>query len=208
MWRSRTASLGARPALARADRQSASQQGRRASDGSAVARRRAFPPGSHGGAGEGAGRGATCRSSCMPFWTAAIRRPKARAAFSRNSSRISPASPGVRMATVSGRYYAMDRDKRWDRVEKAMTRWSMPQGRGASTMPSRRWMRPMPTMSPTNSCCPRCWAIMPAWRDGDALLFANFRADRAREISARPAGQGLCRLSRATGWSISAPPPG
>src|ERR1700733_13194902 len=27
--------------------------------------------------------------------------------------------PGVRMATVSGRYYAMDRDKRWDRVEKA-----------------------------------------------------------------------------------------
>src|ERR1700679_1277282 len=27
--------------------------------------------------------------------------------------------PGVRMATVSGRYYAMDRDKRWDRVHKA-----------------------------------------------------------------------------------------
>jgi 2,3-bisphosphoglycerate-independent phosphoglycerate mutase len=27
--------------------------------------------------------------------------------------------PGVRLATLSGRYYAMDRDKRWDRVEKA-----------------------------------------------------------------------------------------
>src|ERR1019366_10356884 len=27
--------------------------------------------------------------------------------------------PGVRMATLSGRYYAMDRDKRWDRVQKA-----------------------------------------------------------------------------------------
>ena len=26
---------------------------------------------------------------------------------------------GVRIATVSGRYYAMDRDKRWDRVAKA-----------------------------------------------------------------------------------------
>ncbi len=29
------------------------------------------------------------------------------------------AFPNVKIATVSGRYYAMDRDKRWDRVEKA-----------------------------------------------------------------------------------------
>ena len=35
---------------------------------------------------------------------------------------------------------------------------------GASTMPSRRWTHPMPKTSPTNSCCPACWAIMPACR--------------------------------------------
>ena len=40
--------------------------------------------------------------------------------FARRSSGSDVAGlPGVRIATVSGRYYAMDRDKRWDRVEKA-----------------------------------------------------------------------------------------
>ena len=37
--------------------------------------------------------------------------------------------------------------------------------------------------SPTNSSCPASWADYAGANDGDALLFANFRADRAREIS-------------------------
>ena len=45
--------------------------------------------------------------------------PKAAAATSKISSRTLPGSSELRIATVCGRYYAMDRDKRWDRVEKA-----------------------------------------------------------------------------------------
>ena len=90
--------------------------------------------------------------------------------------------PGVRLATLSGRYYAMDRDKRWDRVEKAMPRWWMPtRRRFDDALP--RWMRPMPKMSPMNSCVPAVLGDYAGMADGDAMLFANFRADRAREIS-------------------------
>ena len=37
-------------------------------------------------------------------------------------------------------------------------------------------------------------------QDGDALLFANFRADRAREISHRPAGHGFRRICTRSAW--------
>ncbi len=58
-----------------------------------------------------------CRCWCTPSPTAATRR---RARPARISRRFQAALPeGVRIATVSGRYYAMDRDKRWDRVGKA-----------------------------------------------------------------------------------------
>ena len=45
--------------------------------------------------------------------------------------------------------------------------------------------------------CPACWAIMRAWQDGDALLFANFRADRAREISTALLDPGFDGFKRA-----------
>ena len=44
---------------------------------------------------------------------------------------------GVRIATVSGRYYAMDRDKRWDRVEKCYAALVDADRRGVLTMPSQ-----------------------------------------------------------------------
>ena len=48
-----------------------------------------------------------------------------------------------KIATVMGRYYAMDRDNRWDRVEKAYD--AMVYGEGASSTPTR-WM---PCRTPT-----------------------------------------------------------
>ena len=54
----------------------------------------------------------------MPFWTAATRRPKAPRGFIEKFLNDIEGVAGVRLATFSGRYYAMDRDKRWDRVEK------------------------------------------------------------------------------------------
>ncbi len=89
--------------------------------------------------------------------------------------------PGVSIATVSGRYYAMDRDKRWDRVAKAYS--AIVEGEG-------------PHFADAAAVVANAYAdkifdefIVPAvigdyrgMRDGDGVLCFNFRADRVREI--------------------------
>jgi 2,3-bisphosphoglycerate-independent phosphoglycerate mutase len=89
---------------------------------------------------------------------------------------------GVRLATVSGRYYAMDRDKRWDRVEKAYA--AMVDAAG------RRFDDVFAALDASYAEGINDEFLVPAvlgdyagMADGDSLLFANFRADRAREIS-------------------------
>ena len=55
----------------------------------------------------------------MPLWTAAMCRPTSGKGFIEELE-AKMAEIGVgKIATVTGRYYAMDRDNRWDRVEKA-----------------------------------------------------------------------------------------
>jgi len=90
--------------------------------------------------------------------------------------------PGVRMASVSGRYYAMDRDKRWDRVEKAYD--AMVSAQGA------RFANAFAAVEASYAENVGDEFVLPCVigdyagaQDGDAMLFANFRADRAREIS-------------------------
>ena len=87
------------------------------------------------------------------------------------------------MATLSGRYYAMDRDKRWDRVEKAYD--AMVDASGAA-----RFDDVFAALDASYADNVTDEFVVPAvlgdyagMADGDALLFANFRADRAREIS-------------------------
>ena len=60
-----------------------------------------------------------CPSSCMPSSTDATRRRKSALGFVEKFEQMHRRLAGVRIATVSGRYYAMDRDKRWDRVKLA-----------------------------------------------------------------------------------------
>jgi 2,3-bisphosphoglycerate-independent phosphoglycerate mutase len=89
---------------------------------------------------------------------------------------------GVRMATVSGRYYAMDRDKRWERVAKAYD--AMVDARGAKFSDAHVAVESSYKDGVTDEFVLPCvigdYAGM---ADGDAMIFANFRADRAREIS-------------------------
>nr|WP_320049823.1 2,3-bisphosphoglycerate-independent phosphoglycerate mutase [uncultured Desulfuromonas sp.] len=87
-----------------------------------------------------------------------------------------------KVATISGRFYVMDRDQRWDRVEQAYR--AMVNGQG-ETYPS------------TAAAIEASYAndvgdefVLPclieggkAISDGDGIIFFNFRADRAREIS-------------------------
>jgi 2,3-bisphosphoglycerate-independent phosphoglycerate mutase len=90
------------------------------------------------------------------------------------------------IATVSGRYYAMDRDNRWDRIEKA---WRALVRREGSRFPSAaaaveagyasgvtdEFIEPAVIETPAT----RDGGV----RDGDAVLFFNFRADRARQLT-------------------------
>jgi 2,3-bisphosphoglycerate-independent phosphoglycerate mutase len=87
------------------------------------------------------------------------------------------------IATVSGRYYAMDRDKRWDRVSKAYDCIVDAKGEHAPT--AQAAIEASYTKDVTDEFMLPC-AIgdFVGIKDGDAMLFANFRADRAREICA------------------------
>ncbi len=92
-----------------------------------------------------------------------------------------------KVATVSGRYYAMDRDKRWDRVEKAWR--AMVLGEGAAAEDPVGAVRRSYAQNVTDEF------VVPVvihaggrpvatLQDGDSALFFNFRADRARQLTA------------------------
>jgi 2,3-bisphosphoglycerate-independent phosphoglycerate mutase len=110
---------------------------------------------------------------------------------------------GVRLATLSGRYYAMDRDKRWDRVEKCYAALVDAKGRrfdDAFAALDASYAEKV-TDEFVVPCVLGDYAGM---EDGDALLFANFRADRAREISTALLDKGFEGFGRARMVSFSA----
>jgi 2,3-bisphosphoglycerate-independent phosphoglycerate mutase len=93
--------------------------------------------------------------------------------------------PEAKIATVSGRYYAMDRDKRWDRTEKAYRCLTEGIGNRADSAleairQSYRQNVADEFVLPTaiNSAVPEGLI-----RDGDGVIFFNFRADRARQLT-------------------------
>lgn len=90
----------------------------------------------------------------------------------------------VTLATVTGRYFAMDRDERWERVEKAYR--AIAAGTGEATAPSARAaIEQAYDSDKTDEFVPATSiAGYAGMQDGDGLLMANFRADRAREILA------------------------
>lgn len=92
-------------------------------------------------------------------------------------------TPGARFSTVCGRYYAMDRDNRWDRVERAYraitTRDADHSARSALAALHAAYERG------ENDEFVQAAIIGdgPSVRNGDAVIFINFRADRARELT-------------------------
>jgi len=102
---------------------------------------------------------------------------------------------GVRLATLSGRYYAMDRDKRWDRVEKAYDAIIDASGRrfdDALAALDASYAEAVTDEFVLSSVLGDYAGV----EDGDVLLFANFRADRAREISAALLDKGFEGFTR------------
>jgi 2,3-bisphosphoglycerate-independent phosphoglycerate mutase len=91
--------------------------------------------------------------------------------------------PGARMATVTGRYYAMDRDQRWERVERAWAALVEAQGLPAESA-SEALAAAYERDENDEFVQPTVLENYPGVRSGDAFLFINFRADRARELTA------------------------
>lgn len=88
-----------------------------------------------------------------------------------------------KIATVMGRYYAMDRDKRWERVKVAWDMMVHGEGRRASDPVAAvealytagetdEFLKPQVFGDPADMCV----------RNGDGIFFINFRADRGREL--------------------------
>jgi len=93
---------------------------------------------------------------------------------------------GARIATVVGRYFAMDRDKRWDRVKLAWDAIVHGIGAKKEVLASEAVAEVYDFQNKTDEFMPAMIfteADTQRVRDGDVVLFFNFRADRARELS-------------------------
>jgi 2,3-bisphosphoglycerate-independent phosphoglycerate mutase len=96
-------------------------------------------------------------------------------------------TPGARIATICGRYYAMDRDKRWERTAKA---WSaLVLGEGAAARDPVAAIEASYAAGKTDEFIlpivleDESGAPVARIKDGDAVFIFNFRADRVRQIA-------------------------
>ena len=90
---------------------------------------------------------------------------------------------GARVGTVIGRYFAMDRDSRWDRVERAYK--AMIRGEGQTATDALTAVKQAHAAGETDEFIPP--TVIDGFagaRGGDGFFCLNFRADRAREILA------------------------
>jgi 2,3-bisphosphoglycerate-independent phosphoglycerate mutase len=92
---------------------------------------------------------------------------------------------GAQIVTVIGRYFAMDRDRRWDRTKKAWDAIVLGRGELCHPPPSGA-VKKQYALGKTDEFMPPLifgYANEQRVRDGDSVLFFNFRADRARQLS-------------------------
>jgi len=89
---------------------------------------------------------------------------------------------GGHVATVTGRYFAMDRDGRWDRIEKAYNAIACGDGRSAAD-PIAAVEEAYQREESDEFIEPTVIDGSARLVDGDAMIFFNFRGDRARQIT-------------------------
>ena len=90
---------------------------------------------------------------------------------------------GAAVATVIGRYWAMDRDNRWERVERAFDAMVLAKGEHAAT-PQSAVAASYAKKEMDEFIAPTVIGDYAGAKDGDGVFCLNFRSDRAREILA------------------------
>jgi len=108
--------------------------------------------------------------------------PKAAASYLKKSQQDVFRLGRLRIATLCGRYFAMDRDKRWDRVERAFRVIVEAVGDRAED-PVQALEAAYGRGETDEFVLPTTIADYGGMEDGDGLLIANFRADRVRELA-------------------------
>ncbi len=114
--------------------------------------------------------------------------------------------PAVKIATVTGRYWAMDRDRRWDRIERAYR--ALVKGEGEKVRSAQEAVEKSYEVNETDEF------IKPSViydgdkpvgtiQDRDSVIFFNFRADRARELTMALAGEGFRFFDRGKAPELS-----
>lgn len=95
------------------------------------------------------------------------------------------AESGAKIATVIGRYFAMDRDKRWDRTKLAWDAIVFGKGEAKEILPSEALAEKYKEDVTDEFMTPMVFEAIGEQRvrDGDVVLYFNFRADRARQLS-------------------------
>ena len=120
--------------------------------------------------------------------------------------RLAAAHPDARIASVGGRYFAMDRDHRWERTEARLRR-DRPRGGGARRRARARRSRLRTSAAIGDEFVPPT-VIDPAGAegrphdgpigDGEPIVHANFRADRARQLTHALADPAFDAFDRAS----------
>jgi len=97
--------------------------------------------------------------------------------------------PADRIATVAGRYYAMDRDQRWDRTDRALA--AITRGEGGQADDPVAAVQASYDRGVTDEFVePVVLERRPRLTHADTAIFFNFRPDRARQLSGRLLEQG------------------
>ena len=103
------------------------------------------------------------------------------------------------IATVMGRYYAMDRDKRWDRLQKAYD--AIVCGQAPFVADGADAVQASYDAGVTDEfMVPVVCAKDARLRDNDSVIFFNFRPDRAREITRTLVDEDFTEVERKTGF--------
>lgn len=129
--------------------------------------------------------------------------PTSGAGFIRELQKVLDEEGVGKISTVAGRYYAMDRDNRWDRVEKAYD--SLTIGNGVQTDDAAKAVEDSYANGVTDEF------VLPAnvyengkpiglIEEGDSIVFFNFRPDRAREITRAFSEKDFNSFERKTGF--------
>ncbi len=107
----------------------------------------------------------------------------------------------AQIASLSGRYYAMDRDKRWDRVQKAYE--SLMFANNQQTISPQEYIKSSYEQGISDEFIIPAAFNYTGMQDGDLAVFFNFRPDRARELSSALSQDDFNAFDRASHARLS-----